>query len=205
MSRYIAVVDDDDAICDSLKELLAVAGHEARTFATLTSFRQTIVGTPPTVALLDVRLPDGSGVDALPDLLASVPALSVIMMTGHGDVSLAVAAMKAGAQDFLEKPFEPRDLLSAVERAFSHTPSAGSTRADEAEARQRLAGLSPREREVLSSVVEGASSKEIARRLSLSPRTVEAHRARLMSKTGADSLPTLLRFAFLAGIGRRDG
>ena len=204
MTRYIAVVDDDDAICDSLKELLEAAGHEAHTFATLTSFRETIIRMPPAVVLLDVRLPDGSGVDVLPDLLTSVPALSVIMMTGHGDVSLAVAAMKAGAQDFLEKPFEPRDLLVAIERALSLSSVAGLHRTDEAEARRRLAGLSMREREVLGNVVEGASSKEIARRLSLSPRTVEAHRARVMSKTGADSLSTLLRFAFLVGIGRRD-
>lgn len=203
MKGHISIVDDDEAVCDALAALLETSGYSTRAFKTLAELRREIVASLPAVILLDVRLPDGSGVDFLPELLSSHPNAVVIVMTGHGDVSLAVAAMKAGARDFLEKPFDPHELLAAVESALAPSEAAPDDEAQIA-ARERLAALTPREREVLAGLINGASSKEIARHLSLSPRTVEAHRANLMSKAGARSLSALLRLAILAGI-RGDG
>jgi two-component system response regulator FixJ len=203
MKRHIAIVDDDEGVCDALAALLGASGYTTQAFPTLGELRRALVTSLPDVILLDVRLPDGSGVDFLPELLSSHSSALVIVMTGHGDVSLAVAAMKAGARDFLEKPFDPQELVAAIEAvlAFSKSPVDDAVRIA---ARTRLAALTPREREVLEGLVNGASSKEIARHLSLSPRTVEAHRANLMSKAGARSLSALLRLAILAGI-RGDG
>ncbi len=200
MKGPVAIVDDDEAVCDALALLLGGNGYTTHVFTTLEAFRESLAASAPSLVLLDVRLPDGSGVDFLEEIRTTTQNLAIIMMTGHGDVSLAVAAMKAGAQDFFEKPFDPGELLAAIRRSFASIEVNAARNEAETTARQRLAALSPREREVLASIVDGASSKEIAKRLSLSPRTVEAHRARMMSKTGAGSLSTLLRLAILAGI-----
>ncbi len=201
MTQLVAIVDDDDGVCEALTALLQAAGHSARAYTTLGAFRAGLVsGGVPAVVLLDVRLPDGSGVDFLPELLTLAPRGAVIVMTGHGDISLAVAAMKAGARDFLEKPFDPQELLAAVGRMLRDPPDLDAARRQaELDARERFEALTPRERDVLACLVRGASSKEIARQLSLSPRTVETHRANVMTKTGAKSLSTLLRLAILAG------
>lgn len=206
MTGLVVIVDDDEDVCDALMTLLQAAGHSARAYTTLGAFRAGLgSGAEPAVVLLDVRLPDGSGIDFLPELLTLAPRGAVIMMTGHGDISLAVTAMKAGARDFLEKPFDPQELLGAVERMFDASPDLEAVRRKaELDAFERFTALTPRERDVLECLVRGASSKEIARQLSLSPRTVETHRAHLMTKTGAKSLSTLLRLAILAGF-RGDG
>jgi two-component system response regulator FixJ len=202
----VAIVDDDEGVCEALTALLQAAGHSTRAYTTLGAFRAGLgSGAEPAVVLLDVRLPDGSGIDFLPELMTLAPRGAIIMMTGHGDVSLAVAAMKAGARDFLEKPFDPQELIASVQRMFDAAPDLDAARLKaELDARERFAALTQRERDVLECLVRGASSKEIARQLSLSPRTVEAHRARLMTKSGAKSLSTLLRLAILAGF-RGDG
>lgn len=201
MTGLVVIVDDDEGVCDALTALLQAAGHSTRAYTTLGAFRAGLGSDAgPAVVLLDVRLPDGSGIDFLPELLTLAPRGAVIMMTGHGDISLAVAAMKAGARDFLEKPFDPQELLASVERMFDAPPDLEAARRKaELDARERFAALTARERDVLECLVRGASSKEIARQLSLSPRTVETHRAHLMTKTGAKSLSTLLRLAILAG------
>jgi two-component system response regulator FixJ len=201
VTQLVAIVDDDDGVCEALTALLQAAGHSARAYTTPGAFRAGLVsGGVPAVVLLDVRLPDGSGVDFLPELLTLAPRGAVIVMTGHGDISLAVAAMKAGARDFLEKPFDPQELLAAVGRMLRDPPDLDAARRQaELDARERFEALTPRERDVLACLVRGASSKEIARQLSLSPRTVETHRANVMTKTGAKSLSTLLRLAILAG------
>ncbi len=206
MTGLVAIVDDDDGVCEALTALLQAAGHSTRAYATLGAFRAGLGSdSEPRVVLLDVRLPDGSGIDFLPELLTLAPRSAVIMMTGHGDISLAVAAMKAGARDFLEKPFDPQELLASIERMFDAPPDLEAARRNaELDARERFTALTPRERDVLECLVRGASSKEIARQLSLSPRTVETHRAHLMTKSGAKSLSTLLRLAILAGF-RGDG
>jgi two-component system response regulator FixJ len=200
MKGPITIVDDDEAVCDALTAMLSSNGYATRTCMTIATFRKAVAISHSPVVLLDVRLPDGSGVDVLPELLATAPATAVIMMTGHGDVPLAVAAMKAGARDFLEKPFDPNQLLAAIDRALTSAELDIARSEAEIAARESLAALTPRERQVLENLIDGASSKEIARRLSLSPRTVEAHRGRLMTKTGARSLSALLRLAILAGI-----
>lgn len=206
MTGLVVIVDDDEGVCEALTALLHAAGHSTRAYTTLGAFRAALAsGAEPAVVLLDVRLPDGSGIDFLPEFLTLAPRGAVIVMTGHGDISLAVAAMKAGARDFLEKPFDPQELLASVERMFEAPPDHDTARRKaELDARERLAELTPRERDVLECLVRGASSKEIARQLSLSPRTVETHRAHLMTKSGAKSLSTLLRLAILAGF-RGDG
>jgi two-component system response regulator FixJ len=206
VTGLVAIVDDDEAVCEALTALLRAAGHSARAYNTLGAFRSGLgSGETPAVVLLDVRLPDGSGIDFLPELLTLAPRGSVIMMTAHGDISLAVAAMKAGAGDFLEKPFDPQEFLVTVQRMLDAPPiSETARRKAELDARERFSTLTAREREVLEFLVRGASAKEIARQLSLSPRTVETHRAHLMTKTGAKSLSTLLRLAILAGF-RGDG
>lgn len=206
MTGRVDIVDDDEGVCEALTALLQAAGYSARAYNTLGAFRASLGSeTAPAVVLLDVRLPDGSGVDFLPELLTLAPRSAVIVMTGHGDISLAVAAMKAGARDFLEKPFDPQELLAATARMLDAPPDLDAARRKaEVDARERFATLTPRERDVLECLVRGASSKEIARQLSLSPRTIETHRANLMTKTGAKSLSTLLRLAILAGF-RGDG
>jgi two-component system response regulator FixJ len=204
MKGPVAIVDDDEAVCDALTAMLASNEYATHTCMTIAALRNVMAISSPPVVLLDVKLPDGSGVDVLPELLAAAPATAVIMMTGHGDVALAVAAMKAGARDFLEKPFDPNQLLAAIDRALSSAELEMARSEAEIAARESLAALTSRERQVLANLVDGASSKEIARRLSLSPRTVEAHRGRLMTKTGARSLSTLLRLAILAGVKNED-
>jgi two-component system response regulator FixJ len=200
MRGPVAIVDDDEAVCDALTAMLESNGFAARTCMTIAGLRELLAIWSPPVVLLDIKLPDGSGVDILPELGAIVPSPAVIMMTGHGDVALAVAAMKAGARDFLEKPFDPMQLLAVIDNALASAEANAAQSEAEIAARETLAALTPRERQVLANLVDGASSKEIARRLSLSPRTVEAHRGRLMAKTGARSLSTLLRLAILAGV-----
>lgn len=201
MTRLVVIVDDDEGVCEALTALLRAAGHSTRAYNTLSAFRAALVSdAAPAVVLLDVRLPDGSGIDFLPELMTLAPRGAIIVMTGHGDISLAVAAMKAGARDFLEKPFDPQELLAAVARMLHDPPDLDAARRKaELDARERFDALTPRERDVLECLVRGASSKEIARQLSLSPRTVETHRANVMTKTGAKSLSTLLRLAILAG------
>ncbi len=199
MRGPIAIVDDDEAVCDALTAMLGSNGYATLACMSLAALRSLLSVSRPRVVLLDIKLPDGSGVDILPELMTAPASPAVIMMTGHGDVALAVASMKAGARDFLEKPFEPKQLLDAIEQALASAERPASSEA-EMSARESLAALTPRERQVLANLVDGASSKEIARRLSLSPRTVEAHRARLMTKTGSRSLSTLLRLAILAGV-----
>jgi two-component system response regulator FixJ len=200
MKGPVAIVDDDEAVCDALSAMLQSSGYATCTCMTIADVRELLTDSCPPVVLLDVKLPDGSGVDILPQLLSVAPPPAVIMMTGHGDVSLAVAAMKAGASDFLEKPFDPKRLLDCIDGALASAEANAAQSAAKTAARESLAALTPRERQVLANLVEGASSKEIARQLSLSPRTVEAHRGRLMAKTGARNLSTLVRLAILAGI-----
>jgi two-component system response regulator FixJ len=196
----IAVIDDEEAICDSLTLLLSAAGHSVRSFNTLGAFRAVLDRESAGIVLLDVRLPDGNGLEFLKELRAAKPDLAVIMMTGHGDIPLAVNAMKSGAVDFLEKPFDPNDLLAVIVRATESSTPAVTPKEEVDAARQRLAALSKREREVLLDLVNGATTKEIARRLTLSPRTVDDYRAALFAKTDARNLPSLVRLAMHAGL-----
>lgn len=198
----VHVIDDDDAVRDSLLFLLESADLEARGYASALRFLEaapSLAGTPGCI-VTDVRMPEMDGLTLQEEVRQRGLGLPVIVITGHGDVPIAVSAMKAGAVDFLEKPFEDEALLDAVERALhgSQPAAAASVPFDPALA-ARLETLTEREREVLDGIVAGHANKVIARDLGISPRTVEVHRARVMEKMQAQSVADLVRMAIAAG------
>jgi two-component system, LuxR family, response regulator FixJ len=193
----VVVIDDDEAVLDSLRVLLEAEGFDVRTFDRAGAFLGCSEGAPPACLVTDVRMPDMDGLELLQALSARGTLPPVIVITGHGEVPLAVRAMKLGARDFIEKPFEPHVLLASIRDAVTAARPAATT---DPEIRRRLERLTPREREVLEQLVIGRSNKAIARELAISPRTVEIHRARVMEKMRAESLSQLVRIAFTAGI-----
>jgi len=197
----VHVVDDDEAIRDSLAFLLESAGIRARTYPDPTAFLDAEPWEAPGVLITDVRMPQMNGLELVHALKAKGFALPILMITGHGDVPLAVEAMKAGVADFIEKPFDDEVLLSAIEGALARSRSDHSADDERAALKVRFEALSPRERDVLSGVVAGKANKVIAYDLGISPRTVEVYRAGLMSKTGAASLSELVRMALTLGMG----
>jgi two-component system response regulator FixJ len=194
----VVVIDDDEAVLDSLRVLLESEGFDVETFDRASTFLQRSQGTVAGCLVTDVRMPEMDGLELLQALAARGPLPPVIVITGHGEVPMAVQAMKLGARDFVEKPFEPRVLLASIRDALARGSRAGGT-PDPAIAR-RLELLTPREREVLDQLVIGRSNKVIARELAISPRTVEIHRARVMEKMDAESLSQLVRMAIAAGV-----
>jgi two-component system response regulator FixJ len=192
------VVDDDEAVRDSLKILLEVEGYRVETFASGTDFLAACDLARPGCLLADVRMPDMSGLDLQETLNQRRAGLPVIIMTGHGDVPMAVRAMKAGAVDFIEKPFADDTILDGVRRALARADRTAADRTFAAGAATRLQTLTAREREVLDRLVLGQPNKVIAYELNISPRTVEIHRARVMEKMAADSLSHLVRLALAA-------
>lgn len=189
----VHIVDDDDAMRESLAAILEDAGYQVRAYPHAEDFLTLGAATPTGCVVSDVRMPGMDGLTLLRRLRAEQSALPLVLITGHGDVPLAVAAMKAGAVDFLEKPFEAESLLAAVEAALrARASETGEMEAVQA-ARRRLEALTPRELEVFERLVAGNSNKEAAAKLGLSPRTVEFHRAHIMDKTGAKGLPDLVR------------
>lgn len=195
----IYVVDDDDAIRRSLSFMLRTSGHVVRLFAGGLEFLKEAGTLPPGCVLLDVRMPDMDGLEVQRELRARGITLPVVIMTGHGDVDMAVAAMKAGASDFIEKPFEKAALLACIEAARTLSVAERGAMARAEEARARLNILTDRERDVLGGLVQGLPNKSIAYDLGISPRTVEIHRANLMQKLEVKSLAEALRIAFHAG------
>jgi RNA polymerase sigma factor (sigma-70 family) len=195
----VFVVDDDQAMRHSLKWLIESAGLRVRTFAAAEDFLQTYYPGQAGCLLLDVRMPGMSGLDLQSYLVREEIALPVIIITGHGDVPMAVKAMQAGAMDFIEKPFKDEDLLASIRRGIEADRKQRSERVQQAEIAMRLAELTPREHEVMDMVTGGKSNKEIAAALGVSAKTVEAHRARVMDKMRADSLAELVRMVLIAG------
>ncbi len=192
----VHVIDDDEAMRDSLAFLLDTAGLTACTYDSAQAFLDALEAVAAGVIVTDIRMPGMTGLDLVRRLKARACAYPVIMITGHGDVPLAVEAMKAGVVDFLEKPFEEETLLAAIRAAQS--PAADLAADPERErVRAVLESLSPREHEVLDGVVEGKLNKVIAHELGISPRTVEVYRANVMSKTGARGLSELIRMVLL--------
>jgi two-component system response regulator FixJ len=189
----VFVVDDDSDVRDSLASLLMAANFRAETFESARAFLSSDALGRPGCLVADVRMPDMDGLELQEELAKRKSKLAVIIITGHGDVPLAVRAMKAGAVDFLEKPFEEERLLSSIRRAFAQGYAMHSQAKVVEAVSQRIAQLTGREREVLSLVVAGRANKEIARALNISPRTVEIHRAHVMEKMEADSLAELVR------------
>jgi two-component system, LuxR family, response regulator FixJ len=187
----IHVIDDDAAMRDSLAFLLDVNGFEARVYDSATAF----LSQAPIAQLACMN-----GIELVRKLRGEGAACPVILITGHGDVALAVEAMKAGAADFIEKPFDDAVLLGAIRSALEVQPVSPGDSAVKREAEAKLADLSPRERDVLRGLVAGKINKVIAHDLSISPRTVEVYRANLMAKTGARSMSELMRIALAAGL-----
>jgi two-component system response regulator FixJ len=194
----VHIVDDDESLRRALQRLLRAAGYTALTYG----IADAILEAAPRLTgciLLDLRMPDMDGLEVQARLSRLGIRLPVIVVTGHGDVPTAVRAMKAGAHDFLEKPIDEEMLLAAVQAAFRD--GAQKARADEAvQAAQRLAGLSPRERQVLEGIVAGKHNKVIAYDLDISIRTVEVHRARLLTRLGTHSMAAAIRIAVLAAL-----
>ncbi|HLT02725.1 MAG TPA: response regulator FixJ [Geminicoccaceae bacterium] len=193
----VVVVDDDDAVRDSLEAMLGAEGFAVATFASAAEFLESYRATPNSCLLIDVRMPGMDGIELLTRLATQINAPPVIIITGHGDVPMAVEAMKLGAIDFIEKPFAADTIVRSIREALAACRPA-STATIEIE--RRLARLTQREREVLEQLVVGRSNKAIALELGISPRTVEIHRARVMEKMQADSLSHLVRMALAAGI-----
>ncbi|MBH1993136.1 MAG: response regulator [Sphingomonadaceae bacterium] len=196
----IYVVDDDEAIRRSLSFLLRTSGFAVELFEGGLPFLKAAGALAPGCVLLDVRMPDMDGLEVQRELRARGVMLPVVIMTGHGDVDMAVAAMKAGASDFIEKPFEKAALLACIEAARAQSVAARGASAQAQEAQARLNILTDRERDVLNGLVEGLPNKTIAFDLGISPRTVEIHRANLMQKLEVRSLAEALRIAFHAGV-----
>ena len=199
VERHVYLIDDDDAIRRSASFMLKTSGLVVTTFASGVDFLSKARHLESGCVLLDVRMPKLDGLAVQAELKAYGIALPVIVMTGHGDVTVAVGAMKAGAVDFLEKPFEKAELLAALDEGFARIDQSGHW-AERAElAVIRLEALTPRERDVLHGLVDGLPNKTIGYDLGISPRTVEIHRAHLMTKLEVRSLAEALRIAFAAG------
>lgn len=194
----VFVVDDDDAVRRSLARLLGSAGLRAETFASAHEFLARPEADGPACLLLDVRMPGLSGLDLQERLGSRVEVLPIVFMTGHGTVPMSVRAMKAGASDFLQKPFDDQALLDAVEGALDRSRAAGERRGRRKEVLARLATLTPREREVFDGVVRGLLNKQIGAELGTAEKTVKIHRGRVMQKMEAGSVADLVRMDALA-------
>jgi two-component system, LuxR family, response regulator FixJ len=195
----VYVIDDDEAIRRSLTFLLRTAGILVRTYEGGEEFLRDAPQLAAGCVITDVRMPGMDGLELVRRLKAADLPLTPIVITGHGDIPLAVEAMRAGAVDFIEKPVRDDVLLAAVDRAFqAASASPAETDTGDEEMRALFATLSPREREVVGAVVQGKTNKMIAREFDISPRTIEVHRANVMMKTGARTLSDLVRMALLA-------
>lgn len=196
--RQVYLVDDEAPVRRSLGFMLKTSGFEVEQFESGEAFLRSAGQLAPGCVLLDVRLGGLDGLSVQQALKDRGIMLPVIIITGHGDVGLAVRAMKAGAVDFLEKPFEKTAVIAAIEQALARNQGRAELERLADQARAQLNGLTPRERDVLNGLVEGQSNKVIAYDLGISPRTVEIHRANLMSKLGVNSLSDALKIAFTA-------
>jgi two-component system, LuxR family, response regulator FixJ len=201
----VHVIDDEDAVRESLSLLLESAGLSVRTYASATAFLSALPSLGVGCVLTDVQMPGLNGLELQRRLTQLGIRLPVIVMTGYGDVPIAVEALKAGATDFLEKPFDDVQLLAVVSSALAASEQTHDEAIATARIAERLARLTPREREVLDRLVTGQPNKTIAYDLGTSPRTIEVHRARVMDKMGARSLSELVRIAIAAEGARPPG
>ena len=203
-SKIVHLVDDDEAIRHSASFMLRHAGYTVKTYKDGIAFLDAVTADMEGCILLDVRMPgmDGLAVQAM--LKQRGIKMPVIILTGHGDVPVAVEAMKGGAVEFLEKPYEKAALVRSIQNAFEQLENQSVSDLRSVEAQSKLTKLTPREREVLECLVDGLTNKAIADVRSISPRTIEIHRSNMMEKLEAESLSAALRIAFVAGIGMKD-
>ena len=196
----VYIVDDDDAVRDSLSVLLESKAYIVRSFGSAPEFLAAAPSLPVGCLIADIRMPEMDGLELQQRLIERSLHFPMIVITGHGDVPLAVRAMKAGAIDFIEKPFASEAILDSLAAAVVHLATPHEQDPMRAAAAAKLALLSPREREVLEGLLAGLPNKSIAYDLAISPRTVEIHRARAMDKMGARSLSELIRLTLAAGV-----
>jgi two-component system response regulator FixJ len=196
--RVVHIVDDDDSVRRSVSFILKTSGYSVKSYGSGSELLKASKDLEAGCILLDIRMPGMDGLEVQQALLDNGVAMPVVIMTGHGDVPLSVRAMKAGAIDFIEKPFEKEVLVRAIEDAFAILGRSGTRRDRTDEANVRLQVLTAREREVLDGLALGLPNKTIAYDLGISPRTVEIHRANVMTKLGVRSLSEALRLAFAA-------
>jgi two-component system response regulator FixJ len=199
MGIVVHVVDDDEAMRDSLNLLLASAGYAACVYESALQLLARAGELEPGCIVTDVRMPEMDGLELVNELKRRGASHPIVVLTGHGDVSLAVQAMKAGVVEFIEKPFEDEVLLGAVRTALSLGARSSVSQSDRDDFTRRLVLLTDRERDVFDAVVDGESNKTAAQRLGISPRTIEIYRANMMSKMGAENLSQLVRMAIRCG------
>jgi two-component system response regulator FixJ len=198
--RKVYVIDDDEAMQDSLNFLLSSANFNVTLYQSAHNFFDSVSSLDFGCVVSDVRMPGLDGIELLKRLKAVRCMFPVIIMTGHGDVALAVEAMKLGAVDFLEKPFEDDRLIGMIETAIKQAEPDARSEAAALDIASRIATLSPRERQVMDGLIAGLSNKLIAREYDISPRTIEVYRANVMTKMQAASLSELVRLAMRAGV-----
>lgn len=198
-NAIVHLIDDDESVRRALVFLLGTAGLAVRVYESASAFLEQDVSSISGCVVSDVRMPGIDGLQLLRRLKVAGVRLPVVVMTGHADVPLAVEAMKLGAVDFIEKPFPDEILLESIEAALARSEVEGLDNAESERVRGRLQSLTPRERDVLKGLLTGHPNKTIAYDLGLSPRTVEVHRANVMMKMGASSLPELVRMSLMAG------
>ena len=200
----VFVVDDDPSVCDALRRLITSVGLDVEAFPTAQAFLEARRPRGPSCLVLDVRLPGLSGLDLQEALASTDAALPIIFLTGHGDVPMSVKAMKAGAAEFLTKPFRSQDLLDAIRSALDRDRVTRRAREELTELRRCYATLTPRERDVMAGVVAGLLNKQIAVELDTTERTIKFHRAHIMEKMEADSVAELVRMAGQLGLAPGD-
>jgi two-component system, LuxR family, response regulator FixJ len=196
----VYVIDDDEAMRDSLNFLLDSAGFRVELFETATSFLENLPKLEFGCVVSDVRMPGIDGIELLKRMKAANNRFPILIMTGHGDIPLAVEAMKLGAVDFLEKPFEDERLTAMIDGALRQAEPVVRNEAVTQDIAARVASLSPRERQVMEGLIAGLSNKLIAREYDISPRTIEVYRANVMTKMQANSLSELVRLAMRGGL-----
>jgi FixJ family two-component response regulator len=201
--QTVFVIDDDTALCEAPASLFRSVGVQARTFTSASEFLQAKLPDTPTCLVLDVRLPGLSGLDFQAELAKANVDIPIVFMTGHGDIPMTVRAMKAGAVEFLPKPFRDQDMLDAVQQALERDRNRRKSAGDNARLKATFDTLTAREQEIMGLVTAGLMNKQIAGELGVSEITVKVHRGNVMRKMGAKSLAELVRMADALGVRRR--